>query len=67
MHDYGNRRQVFNGMVSPARSFRGIPFRGPRLIRPHFGQIGFGTEIEFLTRPEVSTQDLVVITFGEGP
>src|SRR5690606_15440741 len=40
----------------PSARFVGQPFVGPRLVNPAFEQLGFGTEIEFLTKPSVSSE-----------
>ena len=42
----------------PAISLRGNAFMGPRLVRPDFSQIGFGTEIEFFAKPVVSSNGM---------
>ena len=48
----------------PASEFRGIPFGGPSLVAPKFGQIGAGLEMEFLVRPTIRPESIVVIPIG---
>jgi hypothetical protein len=45
----------------PAPSLRGNAFMGPRLVRPDFNQIGFGTEVEFYSSPTVPTRGLELL------
>ncbi len=44
----------------PAANFPRVPFSGPRAVKPAFNRIGFGTEIEFVEPPVVSTRGIIL-------